>query len=132
MLGLWSALLFDEAGFRAQRAFREKFSKISTTSITRRRRDYRGSRNSPATLALALRDDYQHDIGEIEAFAIGETRVCYVFGVKNRRAGSLTYDVVRLLHHGRLRRIHNGAATTRDCVLATSYPHPRSKDIVPG
>lgn len=52
---------------------------------------------------------------------------------QEKKFSSLTYDVVRLLHHGRLRRIHNGAdATTRDCVLATSYSHPRPKDIVPG
>jgi len=61
---------------------------------------------------------------------------------KNRPLGSLTYDVVRLLHHGRLRRIHNGvaatataaaaAAGTRDCVLAASYSHPRAKDVIPG
>jgi len=57
---------------------------------------------------------------------------------RNRPLGSLTYDVVRLLHHGRLRRIHNGvaavatAAATRDCVLAASYSHPRAKDVVPG
>lgn len=81
--------------------------------------------------------NYRNDIGEISRNGLvrdrTETRyVCYVSVVKNRQASSLTYDVVRLLHHGRLRRIHNGAATTRDCVLATSYPHPRAKDIVPG
>lgn len=52
---------------------------------------------------------------------------------RRKKFSSLTYDVVRLLHHGRLRRIHNGAdATTRDCVLAASYSHPRAKDTVPG
>lgn len=51
--------------------------------------------------------------------------------ISYRGFSSLTYNVVRLLHHGRLRRIHNraDAAATRDCVLAASYSHPRA---VPG
>lgn len=46
--------------------------------------------------------------------------------------GLLTYDVVWLLHHCWLRRIHNVPVTNRDCVLASSNSNPRAKDIVPG
>lgn len=44
----------------------------------------------------------------------------------------LTYDVVWLLHHCWLRRIHNVPVTNRDCVLVSSNSNPRAKDIVPG
>lgn len=43
----------------------------------------------------------------------------------------LTHDVVCLLHHGWLRRIHNVAVDTRDCVLAPTNPNSSAKDIIP-
>lgn len=44
--------------------------------------------------------------------------------------GSPTYDVVRLLHHGWLRRIHNLSGAACDCVFAPADSNPCAKDIV--
>lgn len=120
-----------EPPFHMRAIWRSRASRIhGTLASLRQHRDA-----DTTTTTICGLSDYSITIGyRSDCFTVDSEKLSSCSQEKkNREFSSLTYDVVRLLHHGRLRRIHNGAdATTRDCVLAASYSHPRPKNVVPG